>query len=97
VLKGREQVKNDKALVIKTKETMFKKIIKKSCALVGGFLSLISGVLWHLSAKAAVDALAAGNASAQTLGVLSAEHNLLAAQLAAAAGVFICVAIWLEE
>ena len=78
--------------------TTFKNIL----AAVAAFASLFSGLFWHLSAKAALDAsTATGTApealeAVRDLTTLSIHNNLWAAYGAAVAGIALAIALALE-
>ena len=75
---------------------------RKILAAIAALASLFSGLYWHLSAKAALDAAQATGTSPEalqaihSLELLSLHNGLLAAYGAAVAGVALAVAVFLD-
>lgn len=75
---------------------------RKILAAIAAFASLFSGLFWHLSAKAALEAARATGTSSEALQathnleLLSLHQGLWAAYGAAVAGIALAVALFLD-
>lgn len=78
-------------------------IARKILATIAAVASLFSGLFWHLSAKAALDAAQATGSTPDALQaihnleLLSLHQGLLAAYGAALAGVCLAIALFFEK
>ena len=76
---------------------------RKVLAAIAALASLFSGLFWHLSAKAALDAAQATGTSPEALqaihnfNLLSLHNGLWAAYGAAVAGVALAIAVFLDS
>lgn len=80
-----------------------KTVVRKILAAIAGIFALFSGVLWHLSAKAALGAFAitstmpTAQKAVRDLQWLSMQENLWAAHAAAVAGVALAAALIFDD
>lgn len=74
--------------------------LAKAFGAVGGLISAGSGLMWHLSAIAQMEATAKISSSStkpEIFNYIAAHHNIQAAYLAALAGVLLGLAIFFDD
>lgn len=77
-----------------------KRALAKALGAAGAIISAGSGLTWHLSAKAQLEATAAiseSSTKAEVLTYIASQQNLQAAYLAAIAGVLLGLAIFFDD
>lgn len=72
-------------------------MIKRGLSVIAALLSLVSGMLWHISAKQQMDALDASVEAARKLTELSIQFNVWAAYLAVIIGICLACALYFED